>query len=92
MASAEDYIIEHSGQIDALGQLCSAMLAWHPHREQIVNLLQKSLDEADALSVAKPHLKIYADGMRKMLSVVELTIKTVEQAEQIKSLKPEGGH
>jgi len=90
--STEEYLAHLNGQIDALMHLCSVLLATHPMAPQLTRTFLQSCETAPQKAKRDSVGQAYAAGYASAAASVLEAQKTVQQAGQIRDLKPEGGH
>ena len=79
------------GQLDAMTELCIALLVTHPNGNAILLTTQRAA-RIKAEQPKNAGEKPYLEGMAEVFRDVEAGLAIAAQAVQIRDLKPEGGH
>jgi hypothetical protein len=89
--SVEGFIAEVNGTLEAIVLTCTALVATHPMKDQLLlllNNLNENAKDVDNLSEVK---KRYNQGIRNAVARIAQGVTTAKQAEQVRDLKADSG-
>ena len=89
--SVEGFFAQVNGTLEAVVLACSMLVATHPHRNQVLGLLNALTGNAADEDSDTEAAKRYKLGIRTAVASITKGVETARLAEEIRALKSEPG-
>ena len=89
--SVEGFIAQVNGTLEAIVLTCSALVATHPMKDQLLVLLNNLSENAKDVEGVNEVERCYKQGIRNAVSKIAKGVETAHQAEHVRDLNADSG-